>query len=215
MPTKPSRKPTSAQVHAWLATVLNPLRSGLGIAERLATSGQWSFRADTQDQAIGDLISKPYELNLRQYEAARPQVHRKLRAYDARLEALLNACREAFHWIEQQASLRSVASAAEKSVAAYGGADRLVALLAQYAVNQTGALSAEYATADIWNRERAKILALFENDPVGSAKWRALHVAGAAFRGSAVAARAAIEADVFSFADEHGLSAVDPSARVL
>jgi hypothetical protein len=133
-------------------------------------------------------------------------VDKLVRDYDARLNALREACRDEFDWLLQHPTVVELGSSAgDGSAARY---------LAEYAVNNLRDLTSAHKLQAFWAEHGAAVLEL-RTKGEGAPKFGAVNNAAAALSETAKKLSERLDAVILDLADEHGLPPVDPDARIL
>jgi hypothetical protein len=203
-------RPSKDQVRAWLTTVIAPLASALAVEQHRLTSGNWSFRCDTQDfeflWPIKKMVAAVHEPNLQQLLRYRPELKKLAHDHERTLDGLRTTARGAYDRLRHDQ--RFLALVSSTSVSEHDGR-----YFAEYAVNGLRDLASYYTFQELWTREGAKFLALREDPTLGS-EFTALEAAGQELSKSVNSLLRAVRALQEELADSYKLPPVDPTDAV-
>lgn len=169
-------RPSKDQVRAWLTTVIAPLESALAVEHHRLTSssGNWSFRCDTQDfeffWAVEKMVAAVHEPNLRQLLRYKTELRKLAHDHDRALDGLRSAARGAYDRLLRNQPFAMLASSASVSES-----DRRY--FAEYVVNGLRDLASHYTFHEAWARAGGQFLDLRKNPALASA-FAALESAG-------------------------------------
>src|SRR5512141_726074 len=98
---KTSKRPSGAQVRAWLTTVIAPMAVALEIESDRAEERSWSFRGRRRRDfefllPTQMIVARPYLPNLEQMQRYDPTFADLVRKHDGSLDDLRKACQAAY-----------------------------------------------------------------------------------------------------------------------
>jgi len=195
-----------------LTTVIAPLESALAVEHHRLTSssGNWSFRCDTQDLEffwpVEKMVAAVHEPNLRQFLRYRPELRKLAHDHDHALDGLRTAARGAYDRLLHSQRFALLAASASESES-----DRRY--LAEYVVNGLRDLASYYTFHEIWTRDGGQFLDL-RKDPALAGAFAALESAGRDLSRCVSSFLRAVRTLQEALADRYKLPPVEPTDAV-
>ena len=203
-------RPSKDQVRAWLTTVIAPLASALAVEQHRLTSGNWSFRCDTQDfeflWPIKKMVAAVHEPNLQQLLRYRPELKKLAHDHDRTLDGLRTTARGAYDRLLHPQRFLALASSTSVS-------ENDQRYLAEYVVNGLRDLASYYTFQELWTRDGRKFLEI-RDDPALGSEFAALKAAGGDLSRCVNSLLRAVRTLQEELADSYKLPPVDPSDAV-
>ena len=179
MRTTEGRRLSPAIVRAWFDTVLNPLIRGLQSESSLLSEGNltWRLRPPGLASLVGVRVRVLSDENLGQFLDLHPEIAQLVEKHDRECDALSESCRTLETRLVQSREMRTVfdettapdrlppGTDVARIFGAYGPEDYLN-VLAEDIINGVERLPSYYTTAEYWNLNSRRFLALRDTEEI-------------------------------------------------